>query len=235
VDSQYPAYDKGSIYGHLLAAVEARGGLLAFEHPLTGLHVFLDLGRADSTALWAALPRPGGVDVVAHYENHGLELSHYFRVIEKWEHERGYRFSCFHLPHDARAKTLTTKRSVAEQFVDKFGVARVRIVPQLDVDDGIAAARHLLEGDIRFHVRCTESPEPGIASGWEALAAYKYEWNEKLQTFSRVPLHDWASHTADAFRYLAVGLSGIMPAAQPPPPQQPAPTAITLGNPWDEN
>lgn len=218
--AKYPTHDRGSIYGHLLAAIEAHGGLLAFPHPLEGLHVFLDLGRADATAMWAVLPRPGGADVVAHYENHGLELSHYFRVLDAWERERGYRFMCFHLPHDARAKTLATGRSVAEQFVDKYGTARVQIVPNLDIADGIAAARALLEGDIRFHVRCTESPEPGVASGWEALSAYKYEWNERLQSFSRVPVHDWSSHTADGFRYLAVGMTGIMPPAPKPPPEE---------------
>jgi hypothetical protein len=217
VRSKYPAYDKGSVYGHLLAAIEARGGLLAYPHEATGLHTWWDLGRADSTSFWVTLLRPGGVDVVDHYTNHGLELSHYFRVLDERE-KRGHRYACHHLPHDARAKTLTTKRSVAEQFADKYGPARVRVVPALDVDDGIAAARSLLEGDIRFHTRCTESPEPGIASGWEALSAYKYQWNETLQTFSRVPLHDWASHPADAFRTLATGLASVAPRAEPPPP-----------------
>lgn len=231
---QYPSHDKGSVYGHLLAAIEARGGMLAFPHEATGLHTWWDLGRADSTSFWVTLLRPGGVDVVDHYTNHGLELSHYFRVLDAWEKERGYRFTCHHLPHDARAKTLTTKRSVAEQFADKYGPARVRVVPALDVDDGIAAVRSLLEGDTRFHTRCTESPEPGIASGWEALAAYKYQWNEALQTFSRVPLHDWASHPADAFRTLATGLALVAPRAEPPPPPKKVDTRRpTLAEMWE--
>lgn len=232
--AKYPSFEKGSVYGHLLSAVDARGALLEFGHPTSGLFTFWDLGRADSTALWVALLRPGGVDVVAYYEHHGLELSHYFRILDAWEKERGYRYARHYLPHDARAMTLTTGRSVAEQFVDKYGTARVRVVPALSVEDGIAAARALLEGDIRFHVRCTKSPEPGIASGWETLSAYKYQWNEALQTFTRVPLHDWASHGADAFRELAVGVTQEPREPEPPPSRrQVQANAPTMNDLWD--
>ena len=34
-------------------------------------------------------------------------------------------------------------------------------------------------------------------------------WDEKLKTLKPAPLHDWASHPADAFRYLAMGLNMI--------------------------
>jgi hypothetical protein len=38
----------------------------------------------------------------------------------------------------------------------------------------------------------------------EALREYKAEWDEDLRTFKRTPKHDWSSHAADAFRYLAM-------------------------------
>ncbi|MGA7026551.1 MAG: hypothetical protein WB036_27760 [Pseudolabrys sp.] len=37
-----------------------------------------------------------------------------------------------------------------------------------------------------------------------ALGQKEAEWDENLRTFKRTPLHDWASHGADAFRYLAM-------------------------------
>jgi hypothetical protein len=30
------------------------------------------------------------------------------------------------------------------------------------------------------------------------------EWDEDLRTFKKTPLHNWASHSADAFRYLSM-------------------------------
>ena len=40
--------------------------------------------------------------------------------------------------------------------------------------------------------------------GIRCLDNYRKKWNEQLATWSREPLHDWASHGADAFRTLAV-------------------------------
>ena len=42
------------------------------------------------------------------------------------------------------------------------------------------------------------------AKGLEALREYKAEWSEEFRTFKKTPLHNWASHAADAFRYLAM-------------------------------
>ena len=42
------------------------------------------------------------------------------------------------------------------------------------------------------------------AKGLEALREYKAEWDDDLRTFKKTPKHDWASHAADAFRYLAM-------------------------------
>jgi hypothetical protein len=42
------------------------------------------------------------------------------------------------------------------------------------------------------------------AKGLEALREYKAEWDDDLRTFRKTPLHNWASHAADAWRYLSV-------------------------------
>lgn len=44
------------------------------------------------------------------------------------------------------------------------------------------------------------------AKGIEALRQYQREYDDKLKTFKARPRHDWASHGADAFRYLTIGL-----------------------------
>ena len=36
------------------------------------------------------------------------------------------------------------------------------------------------------------------------MRSYCAEWDEALRTFRKTPKHDWASHGADAFRYLAM-------------------------------
>ena len=65
------------------------------------------------------------------------------------------------------------------------------------MDDGIQAARSMI-------ARCWFDEED-CARGIEALRQYRREFDERLKTWRGRPLHDWTSHGADAFRYLAVG------------------------------
>ena len=67
---------------------------------------------------------------------------------------------------------------------------------KLGVDDGIQLARELLPRCVFDEQQC----EQGII----ALESYRNEWNDKLGCWRDSPLHEWASHGADAFRYLAV-------------------------------
>lgn len=241
LESRYPSHDKGSIYGDLLAALDARGGILDFAHETSNLFTTWDLGRADSTSIWFwRLRADGGIDVVDHYRNNGEPLSHYFGVLAERQESRGYRYTRHVLPHDARAKTLVTRASVLDQFLAKYGPGAVTIGPALSLEDGIAAARWLLEQDVRFHVRCDVPPMPGLESGLEALRNYRYQYDEKLQTSARQPLHDWASHDADAFRYVAtfVQVAKLMTAKpeERPKPQPRADSPFVLVLPGlDEN
>jgi hypothetical protein len=45
------------------------------------------------------------------------------------------------------------------------------------------------------HTRCDD--------GLEALRQYHYAYDEDTKAFGLNPEHDWSSHTADAWRYLA--------------------------------
>jgi len=39
--------------------------------------------------------------------------------------------------------------------------------------------------------------------GLEALQNYRWDFNSRIHEFKHLPVHDWASHGADAFRGLA--------------------------------
>lgn len=210
IRAKYPAADKGSIYGELLAALEARGGVSAFEHPQDGMHAVLDLGFSDSTSIWWIRFRDGLPDIIDWYEASGKSMSHYFEVLR----ERSWKLAKVWLPHDARAHSFQTGVSTLEQFVGEFGIGRVEIGPELSVDDGIAAGRWLLEQPIRIHARC--------ADGLKRLRAYRYAWDETKKVYSKLPVHDWASHTADGWRYLSILSKPIAATQRQPEARRPA-------------
>ena len=87
-----------------------------------------------------------------------------------------------------------------------------RIVRNLSVPDGINAARVTL-GSCWFDAeRCR--------AGLEALRAYHADFDERTKAFDVRPKHDWSSHGADAFRYLAVSWREMQPAAPSTVPPQ---------------
>jgi hypothetical protein len=59
------------------------------------------------------------------------------------------------------------------------------------------------------HTNCKE--------GLECLRQYHRKYNEKSRSFRTTPVHDWSSHAADAFRYLAVGIKDTKMQYQKPP------------------
>lgn len=219
VDSKYPKANKGSVYGELLANIQARGGMEAFEHPSDGIFASFDLGISDSTAIWWWRVCKRGVEFVDHYEAHGEAISHFFGVLDS----RPYSLKRVYLPHDARARTLTTGLSVADQFLEHEVYGPImEITPSLDTVDGIAALRWLLEQpETRFHPRCSAVNGESDIDGIEALREFRYEWDEDKQVYKKTPLHNWASHTADAGRYVAcvvqeAGLIMRQPKKEPP-------------------
>jgi phage terminase large subunit len=110
--------------------------------------------------------------------------------------DRPYVYAEHLLPHDVQVQEMGTGKSRLEVLAG-LGI-RAKVVPQLKVDDGIQAVRALLP-------RCWFDAEK-CARGVEALRNYRRAFDISLGHFRPTPVHDWSSHGADAFRYLAVGL-----------------------------
>jgi phage terminase large subunit len=151
-----------------------------------------DLGIGDSTAIWFAQFVGQEIRIIDYYENSGVGLDHYAKVLL----DKEYQYEQHILPHDVQVKELGTGKSRLETL-DALGIRNIEIAPKLAVEDGIQAARTMIPKCWFDADNCTR--------GIEALRQYRRDFDEKLKTWRGRPLHDWTSHGADAFRYLAVG------------------------------
>lgn len=151
-----------------------------------------DLGIGDSTAIWFAQFVGQEIRIIDYYENSGVGLDHYAKVLL----DKEYHYEQHILPHDVQVKELGTGKSRLETL-DALGIRNITIAPKLAVEDGIQAARTMIPKCWFDADNCTR--------GIEALRQYRRDFDEKLKTWRGRPLHDWTSHGADAFRYLAVG------------------------------
>ena len=149
-----------------------------------------DLGIDDATAIWFYQMVGKEVRIIDYYEASGNGLEHYAQVLQ----QKGYIYGDHYLPHDVQVKELGTGMSRLEVLQD-LGI-QARVVPMQRIEDGISAVRKLLPRCWFDQDRCK--------LGLEALRLYRKEWDDKTQTFRGRPLHDWTSHAADAFRYLAL-------------------------------
>ena len=187
----------GSYYGKYLknAEEEDRINSVPVESEIE-VHTSWDLGVNDTTVIWAYQIIGKEIRMINHYEQSGEGLGHYAGIINGWAEKHGYRYGDHNFPHDVAVRELGTGKS-REETLRELGI-RVKIAPKLSIEDGINAVRRIIS-------RCWFDKK-NCAEGLRALRQYRVEYDEKRQTFRNTPLHDWASNSADAFRYLAVSL-----------------------------
>jgi phage terminase large subunit len=198
----------GSYYGKLMAAAEQDGRIRHVE-AIDGapIHTAWDLGVRDSTAIWAfqvvgpaAQGEEGEIHILGYYENNGEPISHYVQELVARDWCGGIDW----LPHDARIRSSDTLRTRIETLV-LLG-RNPAIAPEQKFQDGIEAARLTIP-------KCVFDPEE-CAHGLKALRAYSQRWDDRKKTYLDRPDHNWASHGADAWRYLSCAWQEV-PALKP--------------------
>ncbi len=185
----------GAYYGKQMAA-------LAGEHisgvpydPAARVYTAWDLGYRDATAIWFVQVIGREIHVIDYYERIGSDIA----IDVKAVLEKPYIYEKHIFPHDAWATQKQTGKTTIE-FIAPLGIktSDVERAPDHRVEDGIT-------NTIAFLPRCWFD-KTKCARGIEALTLYRAEYDDKRMIIKTKPLHDWTSHAADAFRYLAMTL-----------------------------
>jgi phage terminase large subunit len=198
----------GAFYGREMATVRTEGRITDDIDAMPGIpvHRAWDIGVRDDTSIWFFQIVGAQIFILDCYTANGVGVDHYAEMIERIHAERGWDHGTDYVPHDAKVKEWGTGRTRVETM-QSLGL-RPKVVPQASLLDGINAVRRTLPMCI-FHSRCEEL---GIA----ALEMYQREWDDDKKMFKQNPLHNWASHLADAFRYLSMSWRKIAVAEKPP-------------------
>lgn len=191
-ECSFAAPVEGAYYGSMVNDLYSQNRIT--DIPYDGIaktYTAWDLGVGDSTAIWVVQVVGQEVRLINFLENHGVGLDYYVN----WIRDNGYTQAEHLLPHDVQVRELGTGKS-RKEMLEEAGL-QVTVVAKLAVDDGIQAVRRMLP-------RCWFDTK--TKQGLDALRNYRREYDEKRDVFFDKPVHDWCSHAADAFRYLAVGL-----------------------------
>lgn len=192
-ECSFDAAITGAYYAGELRKAEADGRITSVPHdPMLKTYTAWDLGISDSMTIWFWQMVGKEIRVIDYYEASGYGLDHYAKVLQ----ERGYLYEKHFAPHDIQVRELSSGKSRLE-IARGLGISFTPL-ENLPIADGINAARMTLP-------RCWFDKNK-TAVGVDAIRQYREKIDDKRQ-ISFGPLHDWTSHAADAFRYLAVSLN----------------------------
>lgn len=202
-ECSFEASVKGAVYAREMqqALEDGRITTVPFD-PALPVDTNWDLGFRDATAIWFTQSAYGGsIRVIDYYEGSGHALGHYAQVVNG----KPYAYGEHRMPHDVQQTEYTTGKTVLETA---WGLLKpgVRVAPRLDVDEGIHAARLVMPKCYFDAHKCRQ--------GIDALQNYRWDFNTKVKDYTHLPVHDWASHGADAFRTLAVCYTTPKPQAK---------------------
>lgn len=192
-EEAWQATEAGLYYGkHLIEArSEKRVGSIPYDKTVP-VHTAWDLGFNDSTCIWFFQLVGKEIHLIDYIEGSGESLAHWLGVVKSKPYVYGKHLA----PHDIMAHEYSSGMT-RQASAKKMGI-ELTAVPKLNVNEGIDQTRNILN-------RCWFN-EQNCQQGIRALEAYKKEWNDRQGCWASHPLHNWASHGADAFRVLATGL-----------------------------
>jgi phage terminase large subunit len=187
---------ESSVFAAELAQVEREQRRCNIKREETlPIHAVFDIGVGDATAIWFCQFLKDKIFLIDYFQHNREAFPFYVNYAYN---TRGYKLQTVVLPHDAKNKNWGTGRTIresAEELGRKHGFG-VHVLADSLIADGINSARMLFPKMYFDRLK--------TADGFECLQNYEYTFSEKRGRESDIPLHNWASHGADAFRYVCM-------------------------------
>lgn len=186
---------EGSYYAKYVqkARDEDRIGLVPYDEQKR-VYTAWDIGYGDSTAIVFYQIVGSEIHIIDYYENHGEGLPHYAKIL----FDKPYLYQDHFAPHDIESHAFSSGLS-AREVGTSLGI-RFTTLPtlKLSIENGIEAVRSIFPRLFFDEIKCKQLIK--------ALENYRKEFDDKNQVYKTRPLHNWASHGCDAFRYLAIAV-----------------------------
>ncbi len=165
--------------------------------PSVRVHLSFDIGL-DCTSIWFLQIVNGRRNLIDYYENTGKFIDHYAKILDS----KGYNYGKVVLPHDGKARSKVSGESYAKAL--------------RDLGYSVIVNPRIVSKDVGINVTADALPsffidEDNCQNGIEALDHYRREYDEENRIYTKVPLHDWASHPCDSLKEMCQALkSGVL-------------------------
>lgn len=192
-EESWEVSNEGLYYSKQMTMVRSqkRIGFVPYDEEIP-VHTAWDLGYNDSNSIWFFQVFGKEIRVIDYIEGSGESLAHWLGILKS----KNYAYEKHIAPHDILVHEYTSGMT-RQASARKMGINLIP-APKVEIIPGIDQVRNILS-------RCWFD-EKKCAKGIKALDNYKKDWDERHACWRSQPLHNWASHGADAFRTLATGL-----------------------------
>jgi phage terminase large subunit len=151
-------------------------------------------------------------NLLDYIEGVGQPLAYYAHELRR----RGWNDAIVYLPHDG----VATNNITGKRYIDHWTEAGFECgIPIKNTGAGAAMMR--IEAARRVFPRCWFN-DSATEAGRDALGYYHERQDEK-RSIGLGPEHDWSSHAADAFGYMAIAYeeppANSRRIRRPPPPR----------------
>ena len=163
-------------------------------------------------AIWIAQFVGREIRLLDYIEGVGQPLAYYAHELRR----RGWKDAIVYVPHDG----VATNNITGKRYIDHWTEAGFECgIPIKNTGAGAAMMR--IEAARRVFPRCWFN-DSTTEAGRDALGYYHERQDEK-RSIGLGPEHDWSSHAADAFGYMAIAYeeppANSRRIRRPPPPR----------------
>lgn len=163
------------------------------------VNTYWDIGVGDATAIVFTQTYGMEVRVIDYYENSGEGLPHYIRVLK----EKDYTYGSHFAPWDIEVREFSSGKSRLD-IARGLGV-KFKVTQKHAIEDGIEQSRSIFSRCYFDEEKCERLINALSCYCKEPLPT-KFQKNSDIdgnKVFKDSPRHDWSSHAASAFRYMA--------------------------------
>jgi phage terminase large subunit len=200
----FDAATPGAYYGTVLRDAAEAGRICRVPHdPALKVDTAWDLGIDDYTAVWFFQQVGREVRAIDYFETSGEGLQ---SIVREAIAGKPYVYGRHYLPHDVMVRELGAAGRSRFETLAGLGVSPIEVGTAAEPEDRINAARQMIPITWFDAERC--------AVGLDRLRGYRKRWSGATRSYVG-PLHDKASHGADAFGEFAVNRRGTAAASAP--------------------
>jgi hypothetical protein len=213
----------GAIYSEEMSWLREKGriGQVGIR-PGLPVNTFWDLGssKGNATSIWLHQRFGANDRFVKYFGETGKGMRYFWEKLVEFQGEHKFKWGIHHLPHDAAANMqgaeLVNRIEILEALGQETRDGRKGYEPGEVLGVKRTHDLALAIDAVKNRMPDVMIDEEGCVEGIRGLDNYQYEWIAETGTWSRNPLHNWASNPCDAFRQWAQAYHPEGPDLDPP-------------------